>query len=104
MRAFEFLEERLFITAAANVVANVIGIRKRQHDQIMTASVAERTRTGGLVLFVLRFAVNDRSNRFAGVFAYPFPDAHHVAARRIDNLAAAIFDLLLDRQLSSKCR
>src|SRR6266480_3990755 len=104
MRALEFLQERLLVAAAADVVANVIGIGKRQNHQVMAASVAERTRAGGLGLFVLGFAMNDGSSRFASVFAHAFPNAHHVAASGIDNLAAAILDLLLDRQLSSKCR
>src|SRR5881398_2107587 len=102
MRAFEFLQERLLVAAAADVVTNVIGIGKREHDQIMAATVAQCAGTGGLGLFVLGFAVNDGRNRFAGIFAHAFPNAHHVAARGIDDLAAAVFDLLLDRQLGSK--
>ena len=38
----------------------------------------------------------------AGVFADPFPDAHDVAASGIDDLAAAILDLLQDGQLGSE--
>ena len=63
----------------------------------MSASVAKRARAGRLGFFVLGFAVNDGSGRFAGVFAHAFPDTHHVSASGIDNLAAAILDLLLDR-------
>src|SRR5204863_7193471 len=59
MRAFEFFQERLPVAAVPDVVANVIGIRKRQHNQIMAAPVAERARTRGLGFFVLRFAMND---------------------------------------------
>ena len=70
----------------------------------MSAAVAESARTGGLRLFVLRLAVNDRCGRFACVFAHPLPNAHHVAASGVDNLAAAILDLLLDRQFGSKRR
>ena len=70
----------------------------------MPAAVTKRARTGGLRLFVLRLAMNNRRRRFACVFAHPFPNAHHVAARGVDNLAAAILDLLLDRQFGSKCR
>ena len=102
MRAFESLEERFFVAAVADVVTNVIGIFERQDDDVMSAAVAKRARTGCLGLFVLGLAVNDGSNRFAGVFAHSFPNAHHVAASGIDNLAAAVFDLLLDRQLGSE--
>ena len=53
---------------------------------------------------MLGFAVDNRSSGFARVFADAFPDAHHVAAGRIDDLAAAVFNLLLDRQFGSKRR
>ena len=33
MRAFEFFEERLFVAAVPDVIANVIGIRQRQDDE-----------------------------------------------------------------------
>ena len=48
--------------------------------------------------------MDNGGDRFAGIFAHSFPDAHHVAASGIDNLAAAILDLLLDRQFGSKRR
>ena len=48
--------------------------------------------------------MNDRSRRFARVFANPFPYAHHVAAGRIDDLAAAFLDLLLDGKLGAEGR
>ena len=70
----------------------------------MSAAVTERAGTGGLCLFVLRFAVNNGGHRLNGIFAHPFPNAHHVAACGINNLAAAILDLLLNRQFGSKCR
>ena len=79
-----------------DVIANVIGVRKRQNDEVMSATIPERARAGGLCFFVFSLAVNDRRGRFARVFAHPLPDAHHVSARGIDNLAAAVLDLLLN--------
>ena len=70
----------------------------------MSAAVTERARTGGFRLFVLRLPVNDGCSRFTCVFAYSLPNAHHVPASRINNLATAILDLLLDRQFGSKRR
>ena len=32
MRAFEFLEERVFVAAVPDIIANVIGIRESQND------------------------------------------------------------------------
>ena len=104
MRVAEFFEERLLVAAVADVIANVIGVRQREHDEIMSFAIAERARAGRLGLLVLGLAVNDRGGRFAGVFAHAFPHAHDVAAGRVDDLAAAVLDLLLDRQLRSKCR
>jgi len=70
----------------------------------MALAITERAGAGRLRLLVLRLAVNDRRGRFAGIFAHPLPDTHHVAAGRIDDLAAAVLDLLLDGKLGAECR
>ena len=98
----EFFQKRLLVAAVPDVIANVIGIGERQHDEIMSLAVAERARAGRLGFFVLGLAVNDRRGGFARVFAHPFPDAHDVAASRIDDLAAAILDLLQNRELGAE--
>ena len=87
-----------------DVIADVIRVRQREHDQIMPFAVAERARTGRLGFFVLGFAVNDGSGRFARVFAHPLPDTHDVAAGGVDNLAAALLDLLQNRNLGPESR
>src|SRR5260370_8341153 len=104
MRAIKSFQERLSVSTAPDVSGSVTGIRKRQDDEIVSASIAESARTRGFRLFVLRLPVNDGCSRFTCVFAYSLPNAHHVPASRIDNLAAAILDLLLDRQFGSKRR
>src|SRR4029077_12022788 len=92
----ELLEERLFVAAVPDVIANVIGVGECKNDQVMPATITERTRAGGLCFFVFSLSVNDGRGRFARVFANPLPDAHHVSTRSIDNLAAAVLDLLLN--------
>ena len=87
-----------------DVIADVIRIGEREHDEIMTLAVAERARAGRLGFFVLGFAVDDRSGGFARVFANPFPDAHDVAAGGVDDLAAALLDLLQDGKLGPEGR
>ena len=104
MCAVKFFQESLLVAAVPDVFANVIGVGERQDDQIMSLAVAERTRTGCLGLFVFGFAVNNGSSRFARVFTDALPDAHHIAASGIDNLAATVLDLLLDRQFCSERR
>jgi len=104
MRAFELFQERLFVATVPDVFANIIGVGKRQNNKVMALAIAKRTRAGRLGLLVLGFAVNDGGSRFACVFTNPLPDAHHVATGRIDNLATAVLDLLLDRQFRSKRR
>ena len=59
MRAVKFFEESLLVATMPDVFANVIGIRERQDDQIMSAPIAKRARTGCFGLFVFGFAVND---------------------------------------------
>src|SRR5581483_7979154 len=104
MRALEFFEERMLVATVPDIIANVIGVLEGEHDNIMSASIAERARTGRLGFLVLGFAVNNGSRRLAGVFANSLPDAHHVSASGINDLAAAIFDLTLNGQFSAESR
>ena len=48
--------------------------------------------------------MDDGGGRFARIFSDALPDAHHVPTRGIDDLAAAVLDLLLDRQFRSERR
>ena len=100
----KLFEERLLVATVADVFANVIGVRKREDDEVMSLAVAECARTGCFGFFVFGLPVNDGSSRFAGILTDTFPDAHHVATSGIDNLAASLPDLLLDRQFRSERR
>ena len=102
MRVAEFFQERLLVAAVPDVIANVIGVGQRQDDEIMSLAIAERARAGRLRFFVLGFAVNDRSGGFARVFAHPFPNTHDVAASGVDDLAAALLDLLQGGKLGAE--
>src|ERR1700730_6064330 len=102
MSAMELLKKLLLVAAVADVIANVVGVGEREDDEIVSFAIAKCARARGLGLFVFRLSVNNRGGRFAGIFAHAFPNAHHVAAGRIDDLAAAIFDLLQDRQFRSE--
>ena len=102
MRAAEFFQKRLLVAAVPDVIANVIGLREREDDEIMSLAIAERARAGRLGFFVLGFAVNDRRGGFARVFAHAFPDTHDVAAGGVDNLAADVLDLLQGRKLGAE--
>src|ERR1700741_1789398 len=104
MRTLKSFQERLSVSTTPDVIANVIGIRQRQDDEIVSATIPESTRTRGFGLFVLRLPMYDGCSRFTRVFTYSLPNAHHVPASRINNLAAAVLDLLLDRQFGSKRR
>ena len=88
----------------ADVIANVISVRQREDHEIMSCAGTERARAGRLGFLVLRLAVNNRGRRFAGIFADALPDAHHVAAGRVDDLAPAVLDLLLDGKLGAEGR
>src|SRR3954470_21165794 len=70
----------------------------------MSFSISQGAGAGRLGFFVLSLAMYDGGGRFAGIFADPLPNAHHVPAGRVHDLAAAILDLLLNRELGSKSR
>src|SRR3954469_23438136 len=68
----------------------------------MSFSISQGAGAGRLGFFVLSLAMYDGGGRFAGIFADPLPNTHHVPAGRVHDLAAAILDLLLNRQFGSK--
>ena len=86
--AFEGVEELLFVAAAQDVIADVIGFGQGIDDQVMARAVGAGLGGGGLGFLVLGFAVDDAGDSFLGVLADPFPDAHHVPAGRVHQLAA----------------
>src|ERR1019366_483151 len=92
----------MLTAAMPDVIANVIGVGKREDDEIMSLAVAECARARRFRFLVFGFSVNNGSRRFAGVLAHALPNAHHVATSGIDDLAAAILDLLQDRQFGSE--
>ena len=58
----------------------------------MPSPLADGPAGGGLGFLVLGLAVDDGGDVGPGVLPHTFPDAHHVAARGIDDLAAALLD------------
>ena len=90
----ELIEKLLLVTAIPDVIADVISIGQREHDHVMTLTVTECARTGGLGFFVFGLAMNDRSHTLARIFAHSLPNAHDVAASSVDDLATVILYLL----------
>src|ERR1700694_3891042 len=88
--AAKLIQKGLLIAAVPDVITNVIGVGQSEHNEVMPFAVAESARAGRLCLFMFRLAVNDRGGGFARVFADTFPNAHHVAAGGIQDLAAAL--------------
>src|SRR5579862_1072622 len=93
MGAPEALQELGLVAAAADVVANVVGLIQRQDDEVMAVAVEYGAGARGFRFLVLGFAVNDGCGVFVGVLAHPLPDTHHVAAGGVDDLAAALLQL-----------
>ena len=60
----------------------------------MAAAVSRGLRTGGLGFLVLGLAVDDAGDAVLGILAHAFPNAHHVAAGGVHELAALGFELL----------
>src|SRR3954466_9391878 len=78
--AFEFFQKFLFVAAFENVVNDAIGFGEGENDEVVATA---GLRTGGARFFVPGLAVNDAGDLVAGILAHAFPNAHHVAARRI---------------------
>ena len=97
IRAFELLQEGRLVAAVDHVVADVVGFGQREHDQVMAAAVGHGLRAGRLGLLVPGLAVDDAGDLVLGVLPHALPNAHHVAAGRIDEPAAFGFELLPHR-------
>ncbi len=73
-----------------DVITHEVGLLQVEDDQVMPMAVGpQRARRCRSCFLVGRFPMNDAGNLLGSVLAHPLPDAHHVAARRIDNLARA---------------
>ena len=64
IRAFEPIQKFPLVTTMNDVVADVIGFREVEDNEIMSAAVGPRLRTGGLGFLVPRLAVNDARDAF----------------------------------------
>ena len=95
MAAGETGEKLLLVSAVADVVANVVHIREREHHEVVAVAVfTKRARGGGEGLLVVGFAVDDRGDAVLGVAPHAAPDFHHVAAGRIDDVTTALVHLV----------
>ena len=92
--AFEFLQELGFVAAVQDVIADVIGFRQSEDDEVMSAAIGPGLRAGGFGFLVPGFAVNDAGDGILGILAHAFPNAHHVAAGRVHEQAAFFFEFL----------
>src|SRR5690349_19333599 len=70
----------------------------------MPAAICHRLRTRRLGFFVPGFSVNDTRDLIFGILPHPFPDAHHVSARRVYEEASLRFELLPRSDVSAERR
>src|SRR6516162_11936225 len=98
----EATQEFLFVPSMRDVIANIVGVLQRQNDQVMTHSKSEGTGSCSLGFLVLCFTMDDGGHMLHGVLAHPFPNAHHVAASRVDNLAAPFLNFFQRVQVGAK--
>ena len=104
-RASEVGEEFFAISAVDHEIGNGLGIREVENNQEMSLSILpQRARGGGAGFLVGRFAVDDRGHALGGILADAFPDAHHIAAGGVDDLASVGFHRIDHGDLCSECR
>ena len=90
--AVEAGEEFAGIAAMNHEIGNGLGVLEIEHNQVMTLLVlSQRARGGGAGFLVRGLAVDDRGHALGGILADALPDAHHIAAGGVDNLAAVGF-------------
>ena len=102
IRAFELFQKFLLVAALEDVLADIIGLREVEHDQIMSAAVGAGLGAGGLGFLVPCLAVNDARDAFLGILPDAFPDAHHVAAGGVHEHAALFFKPFARADLGAK--
>src|SRR5580704_4870146 len=68
----------------------------------MPHSESQRPGSRRFGFLMLRLAVDDGCHVFHGILANSFPDAHHVPASGIDNLATALLDFFQSDQVRAK--
>ena len=103
--ALEFLEEFLLVAALADVVADVIGLVEGEDNKIMRAALfADGLRDGRLGFLMPRLAMDDRGRAAVAILPHPFPDAHDVAAGRVDLVAADFLQALQHLHLRAERR
>src|SRR6266550_7271602 len=56
---FKLFQKLGFVTAVHDVIADVIRLRQRKYNKIMSTTARASLRTGGLGFFMPRFAMND---------------------------------------------
>jgi hypothetical protein len=95
MGSAEFLEERRLVAPMPDIVADVIRIREREHDQIVALATNDGAGSRSLGFLVRSFAVDDGRDVLAGILPHAFPDAHDIAAGGIHDLAADFLDARL---------
>ncbi len=86
-----------------DVLADVLGFPRVQHDEVV-AAVADGVRRRGLGFLVPPLAVNDRGVPAFGVPAHVLPDVQHRPARGVDERAAALLELLELGDRDTECR
>ena len=101
---FEPFEKLGLVPPLDDVVADVVGFVQVVNHEIMTGAEGGGLGSRGLGLLMLGFAVDDAGHRFTRILPDPFPDAHHITARGVDQQAALGFEFLPGLNLGSKRR
>ena len=80
--------ERLAVAAAADVLADVVGFRPVEHDEIAPAGRLQRLAGRGLRFLVLDLAVDHGREAFTGIAGDVLPHVQDRPAGRVDQRAA----------------
>src|SRR4029077_12371286 len=87
-----------------DVIANIVRLRQREYNQVMSAAICPGLGARGLCFFVPRFAVDDAGDGIRGILLHALPDTHYVSARRIYKQTTFFLQLAAGGNLSAERR
>ena len=92
------------VAAIDHVVGHFAGLLEIQHDHKMSGSITAQSPRGcGSRLLMCGLAMNDRSDPLGGILPDAFPDAHHISAGCIYDLATMSLHCVDYGHLGSEC-
>ena len=92
------------LAALQEEVTDVLCLIEVENNEVVASPVrTERAGGGGAGFFVRCLSMDDGCHLLASILSHTFPDAHHIAACGVYDMAAAFLDCINGHCLGSEC-